>query len=94
MTQPPHARVSPARDMALATPKAKLRQLEAGSELQPCSWLPPTPLIMGAEGSALDPSQADGEERHPHGLPWPWWEQGECLPVPCSILCCFEEVYL
>lgn len=89
MTQPPHARVFLARDMALAT----LRQLQAGSELQPCSWLPPTPLIMGAEGSALDPSQADEEERHPHRL-CPWWEQGGCSPVPCSILCCFEEAHL
>lgn len=66
MIQPPHARVFPA-SVALATLKAKLRQLEAGSELQPCSWLPPTPLIVGAEGSALDPSEAGGEERHPHG---------------------------
>lgn len=84
MTQPPHAHVFPASG-ALATLKAKLRQLEAGSELQPCSWLPPTPFIV----SALDPSQAGGEERHPHGR-----EQGGCSPVPCSILCCFEEAHL
>lgn len=94
MTQPPHARVFPARDMALATLNAKLRQLEDGNELQRRSWLPPTPLIVGAEGSALDLSQADGEERQPHGLPWPRWEQGERLPVPHSSVCCFEEAHL
>lgn len=65
MTRPPHARGSPARDMALATPKVRLRQLEASSELQPCSWLPPTPLIVGDEGSALDPSQAEGGKASP-----------------------------
>lgn len=51
----PHAHVFPARDMALATPKAKLRQLHAGSELQPCSRLPPTTLIMGLKAQPLTP---------------------------------------
>lgn len=51
--------------MALATAKAKLRQLEAGRELQPCSQLPSATLISGDEGSALDPRQADWEGRAP-----------------------------
>lgn len=90
----PHANVFLDRDIVLAAQNAKLRRLEAHKELQPCSRLPPTPLIGVAEGSALDPLQADEAERHPRGLAQPRQEQGGRLPAPRSNLCCFEEVHL
>lgn len=82
----PCANVFPARGIVLAAPNMKLRLLEVHKELQPCSQLPPTPLIGAAEGSALDPSQADGVGRRPWGLVQPRGEQGGRSPAPRSNL--------
>lgn len=60
-TQVPHANVFPAGDIALAALSARLRWLEARKELQPCSRLPPTPLIRAAKAQPLTPCRWGGK---------------------------------
>lgn len=63
----PCANIFPARDIALATPNAELRLLEAHKELQPCSRLTPTPLSGQLKAQPLTPCKQMGWKAVPAG---------------------------
>lgn len=77
----------PTRDISLAMPNAvwpsaKPNQAVGSTQRAPALL---TAHYQGTEGSALDPLQADGDEKHPGQ------EQGGRSPSPHSDLHCFEE---